>query len=83
MTTFRSERWRPTVALSAALGTTMVCLAIAVIVRRPDLVVVAVAFAAGAALPVVRARLGLRDELTLRTPRVGVWEGELAAGSLP
>jgi uncharacterized protein (DUF58 family) len=82
MTTFRSERWRPTVALSAALGTTMVCLAIAVIVRRPDLVVVAVAFAAGAALPVVRARLGLRDELTLRTPTVGVWEGELAAGTI-
>jgi uncharacterized protein (DUF58 family) len=82
MTTFRAERWRPTVALSAALGITMVCLAIAVLVRRPDLVVVAVAFGAGAAIPVLRTRLGARDELTLTLPRSGVWEGDLARGTI-
>lgn len=82
MTTFRAERWRPSVALSAALGTTMICLAIAVLRRRPDLIVLAVAFAAAAAVPLLRAKLGAHDKLTLSVPTRGVWEGDLAHGAV-
>lgn len=78
MTSFRADRWRPTVALAVALGTAAVCLVIGVVGRRADLVAVAVPFVLGIVVPLLGARVGGRDDLELRVPDAAIWEGDLA-----
>lgn len=71
------ERWRPTPALLAGAVVVVGCLLLAVLLRRPDLVVIGAPFLIGALVALVSAP---PDDVTVRVelqaPSGAVWEDE-------
>jgi uncharacterized protein (DUF58 family) len=77
MTGIRADRWRPTVALLSAFVVVIAALVLAVVVRRPDLVVVATPLVVGALTALLRGPSGTHDDaVRLDVPHESVWEGD-------
>lgn len=75
----RPARWQPTVALASAAAVVAGCLALAVLIRRPDLVVVAAPLLA-AVLAALARPPAVDDAATVElvVPSGSVWEDDIA-----
>jgi uncharacterized protein (DUF58 family) len=82
VTSFRADRWHPTVALVTALSLIATSLVLAVILRRPDLVIVAAPLSVGVMAALLRRPADADDSVRLVVPDGSVWEGDVAAATV-
>lgn len=76
-------RWQPTVALASAAAVVAGCLALAVLIRRADLVVVAAPLTAVVLAALTRAPArGAGGTVDLRVPSGSVWEDDIARATV-
>lgn len=78
MTSFRADRWHPTVALVTALSLIATSLVLAVILRRPDLVIVGAPLCIGVVAALLARPTDADDSVRVVVPEGAVWEGDVA-----
>jgi uncharacterized protein (DUF58 family) len=76
------DRWRPTFAVTGAVGVVAGSLILAVLLRRADLVVVATPVLVGAVAGLLRTPPGGSATVRLHVPDTAVWEDDLADASI-